>query len=171
MDIKRRVVLGQLVEEIELLGNVGEHLGALLQKRGDGGGAYLGLFHRPANKRLCGLGKGLGTHGADVFCVKILELFDIEDGRGLGDALYVEYLGKLLHGKYLALAAGAPAEQRDIVYNGIGEIALRDKILIRGVAVALAHLIVRIAHDRRAVDIGRDIPAEALVQQIVFRRA
>ena len=55
----------------------------LLQKRGDGGGAYLGLFDGLADKRLGGLGKGLGAHGADVFCVKILELFDIEDSRGL----------------------------------------------------------------------------------------
>ena len=171
MNIQSRVVLGQLVEEIELIGNVGENLRALLQKRGDSGGAYLGLFDGLADKRLGGLGKGLGAHGADVFGVEIFELFDIEDSRGLGDALYVEYLGKLLHGEYLALAAGTPAEQRDVVYNGVGEIALRDKIFIRGVAVALAHLVVRIAHDRRAVDIGRDLPAEALVQQIVFRRA
>ena len=36
--------------------------------------------------------------------------------------------------------------------------------------MALGHLVVRVAHDGRAVDILGDVPAEALVQQIVFRR-
>ena len=37
--------------------------------------------------------------------------------------------------------------------------------------MALAHLVVRVAHDGRAVDVGRHVPAEALVEQVVLRRA
>ena len=34
--------------------------------------------------------------------------------------------------------------------------------------MALAHLVVSIPHDGRAVDIGGDFPAECLIQQIVL---
>ena len=137
MNVKRGVVFRQRVEEIELFGDIGQDLGALLQKRGDGGGVDGGAFDRLTDEGLGSPCEVLGAHCADVFRVKIPELFNVENRGGLGDALDVEYFGKLLHGEYLALAAGAPAEQRNIVDNGVGEIALRYKILIRGVAVAL----------------------------------
>ena len=35
--------------------------------------------------------------------------------------------------------------------------------------MALGHLVVLVAHDRRAVDILRDLPAEALVEEVIFR--
>ena len=34
----------------------------------------------------------------------------------------------------------------------------------------LGHLVLAIAHDRRAVDIGRDVPAEGFVEKIVLGR-
>ena len=49
-------------------------------------------------------------------------------------------------------------------------IALRLEILIARVAVALGHFVLRVAHDGGAVDVGRDLPAERLVEQVVLRR-
>ena len=37
--------------------------------------------------------------------------------------------------------------------------------------MALGHFVVRVAHDGRAVDIARHVPAETLVQKVVLRRA
>lgn len=66
------------------------------------------------------------------------------------------------------LALGAPAQQADVVQHGLGQVALCHQILIAGIAVALGKLILRILHDRRAVDVGGDLPAERLIQQVVL---
>ena len=103
--------------------------------------------------------------------VEVGQLFDVEDGGGLGDAADVENLRQLGQGKELplgVLASGRPAQQGDVVDHRLGQIAHGDEILVGGVALALAHLVVGVPHDGGAVDIGGYVPAEALVQQIVL---
>lgn len=115
----------------------------------------------------------LGGHGAQVVGVKIPELFNVEDRRGLGDAADVENLRQLAQREELplgVLAPGGPAQQGHVVLHRLGQIALGDEVLVGGVAVALAHLVVRVPHDGGAVDVGGHGPAEALVQQVVLGR-
>ena len=169
VDEELGIVLGQLVEEVDLLRDIGQHLGALLEKRGDSRGVIRGVLHAPADIRLRRFGKVLGAHGADILAVEVAQLVNVKDRGGLGNTGKVKDIDKLVHAEYLLLAARAPAEERDIVDDGVSQVALGDKILIGWVAVALGHLVVRVAHDGRAVDILRDVPAEALVQQVVLR--
>ena len=169
MDEELRVVFRQRVEEIDLLRDLGQHLGALLQEGRDGGGVIGGIFDRLTDKRLGHLCEGLRAHGADILGVEVAQLFDVEDGRGLGDAGEVKDLLELVQREDLPLAPGAPAEEGDIVDDRVGQKALGDQVLVGGVAAALGHLAVLVAHDGRAVDILRDGPAEALVQEVVLR--
>jgi len=122
----------------------------------------LGLFIERLGRELFHI---LGVHPA--------QLFKVEHGGGLGDARDVEDLRELVKRKELALgqlALGRPAQKRHIVEHGLGQIARADQILVAGVAVALGHLVLRVAHDGRAVDVGRDFPAEGLVEQVVLGR-
>ena len=169
MDIKRRVVFGQRVEKAELSGDVGELFGALLQNGGDERGVIRLGLDRPADPRLGGAGKRLRGHRLDIFAVEIRQLLDVEDRRGLGNAGHIERFRQLGDRIDFPLAAGRPAEERHVVHDRFREIALRDKVLIRRVAVALGHFVVRVAHDGRAVDILGDVPAETLVEKIVLR--
>ena len=161
-------VLRQLVEEVQLFRDIGEDLGPLLQKGGDGGGVILLVLHRLTDVGLRHLGKFLRGHGPDVFAVEVFQLFNVEDGGRLGDAAHLENFLQLVHGEDLLLAPGAPAQKRHIVDHRVGEIALGDQILVGGVAVALGHLVVGVPHNGRAVDIAGNIPTEALVQQVVL---
>ena len=169
MDEELGIVLGQLVKEVDLLRDVGQHLGTLLEKRGDCRGVIRGVLHALADIRLRRLGKVLGAHRADILAVEIAQLVNVKDRGGLGNTGKVKDIDKLVHAEYLLLAARAPAEERDIVDDGVSQVALGDKILVGRVAVALGHLVVRVAHDGRAVDVLRNVPAEALVQQVVLR--
>ena len=54
-----------------------------------------------------------------------------------GDAGQIEGLGQLFDVEDLPLALRRPAEQRDIVHDGLAQIALLEQILVRGIAVAL----------------------------------
>ena len=168
MDKELGVIVGQGVEEVDLLGDLAQHLGALLEKGGDGRGVVAFVLHALADPGLRRLGKGLGGHGADVFGVEVAQLFDVKDGGGLGDAGQVKDLLELVQGEDLLLAPGAPAQQGDVVDDRVGEEALGDQILVGGVAVALGHLVLGVAHDGGAVDVLGDGPAEALVQQVVL---
>ena len=134
VDVQRRVVIGKSVEKVELFGDVGEHLRPLLEQSGYRRGVEFGVFHRLTDEGLGCPGKGLGAHGADIFAVEVFKLFNVEDGGRLGYALYVENFGKLGQGVYLPFAAGAPAQQGDVVDHRGREIALRDEVLIGGVA-------------------------------------
>ena len=171
--VEREVVVGESVEEIDLLGDVGEPFAAGLQQRRDLGGGIRLVLHALADERLSGSGEVLGRHIADIVGVEVGELFDVENGGGLGDARNVEGLGQLGHGEELllgALAARRPAEERHIVENGGRQEALRLEVLVARVAVALGHFVLAVAHDGGAVDVGRDLPAERLVEQVVLRR-
>ena len=67
-----------------------------------------------------------------------------------------------------------PAEQRDVVDDGVGQVAGLDEVIETRGTVALRELrdgaVLVLAHDRVEVDEGRDIPAERLVEQDVLRR-
>ena len=82
----------------------------------------------------------------------------------------VELLDKLVKGEYLLFALRRPAQQSDIVYNSLFEIALLHQILIRSVAVSLGKLMLLVLHNMLNVDINRDLPAESLVEKIILRR-
>ena len=113
----------------------------------------------------------LGAHLPDIVGVEVGQLLHVEDGGGLGDAADVEDLGQLSQGEELplgVLAPGRPAQQGDIVYHRLGQVAHGDEILVGGVALALGHLVVLIPHDGGAVDIGGHLPAEGLIEQVVL---
>ncbi|CAN4023978.1 HTH-type transcriptional repressor glcR, partial [Dysosmobacter welbionis] len=103
--------------------------------------------------------------------VEVRELVDVKNGGGLGDTGDIEGLHQLAEGEDLLLAAlalGGPAQQSHIVQNGLRQIALGLQVLVGGVPVALGHLAVLVPHNGGAVDVGGDVPAEGLVQQIVL---
>ena len=173
MDVERRVVVRERIQEVDTLRQVGQDLAARLHQGCDGleinlRGGDGGLQNR--------LGLGVERLGAElfhVFRVHPAELVDVEDRRRFRDAGDVEHLGQLLQREEFAfgqLALRTPAQKRDIVQHSLGQVAVADKILIARVTVALGHLMLRVAHDRRAVDIGRDLPAEGFVEQVIFWR-
>jgi len=165
------VIIGQCVEEIDLFGNVRQLFAPGLQQRGDPGGVDSGVLHRLTDVRLCNLCKGGRLHGPEIGGVEIGQLLDVENSGGLGDTGDVEHLHQLVQREDLLLgefALGRPAQQRHIVQNGVRQEALSLQILVGGIAVALGHLVVLVPHDGRAVDVGGDLPAEGLVQQIVL---
>ena len=140
VDIKRRVVFGQRVEKAELSGDVGELFGTLLQNGGDERGVIRLGLDRPADPRLGGAGKRLRGHRLDIFAVEIRQLLDVEDRRGLGNAGHIERFRQLGDRIDFPLAAGRPAEKRDVVHDRLREEALRDKILVRALYLLLTSL-------------------------------
>ena len=114
----------------------------------------------------------LGREIAQIIRVEIRQLFDVENGRGLGDAADVERPHQLVEREELLLAllaARRPAEKGNIVKDGGRQVALRLEVFIARVAVAFTHLMLRVAHDGGAVHVGRHLPAEALVEEVVLR--
>ena len=122
-----------------------------------------------------GLGLGeelLGGQAADILGVDGPQLEGVEDGGRLGDAVRRPDLDQISQREDLllgVLALGAPAQQADVVQDSLGQVALCNEILIAGVAVALGQLVLSVLHDRRAVDVVGDVPAESLVQQVILR--
>ena len=93
----------------------------------------------------------LRIHGAQIKGVKMLQLCQVKDGGGFGNAGDVEGLNQLLQRKdflFSQLTPGTPAQQRHVVQHGFGEISLCDQILIRRIAVPFGHFILRVAHHR-----------------------
>jgi hypothetical protein len=62
----------------------------------------------------------------------------------------------------------APSPAGPRIEHGGRQIALGDEILVRGIAVALGHLVVLVPHDGRAVDISGNLPAEGLVEEVIL---
>ena len=101
----------------------------------------------------------------------MIQLGNVKDGGGLGDAGHVKDLCQLLQREDLLfgiLALGGPTQQRHIVQNGFGQITLCLQILITGVTMALGHLVLGVPHNRGAVDVDRHLPAEGMVQQVIL---
>ena len=168
--VHAHIVLGHRIKEIQLFRDLAQHFAAGLQVCAQQllvDGAVYGLVD-PRLRLLLELFRG---QAADIFCVDGPQLEGIEDGRRLGDAVRRPDLDQFRQGEDLLLgilALGAPAQQADVVQHGLGQVALCHQILITGIAVALGKLILRILHDRRAVDVGGDLPAERLIQQVVL---
>ena len=112
----------------------------------------------------------LSGQGTDVGSVDGTQLQRVKDGRGLGNTGRIPDLDHFVQRENLLLALGRPAQQQQIVQHGGGQIALRHKVLIAGIAVALRQLVLRVLHDGRAMDVDGLLPAERIVQQVVLRR-
>ena len=128
-------------------------------------------MHGLVDPRLRLLLELLGGQAADIFRIDGPQLEGVEDGGRLGDAVRRPDLDQLRQGEDLLLgilALGAPAQQADVVQHGLSQVALCHQILIAGIAVALGQLVLGVLHDRRAVDVGGDLPAECLIQQVVL---
>ncbi|CAN4047659.1 Prolyl-tRNA synthetase associated domain-containing protein, partial [Dysosmobacter welbionis] len=163
-------VVRQLVEEIHLLWDLGQLLTAGLEQGGHGAHINDGVLHGLTDIGLRRFGEVLRRHGAEIRGVEVRELVDVKNGGGLGDTGDIEGLHQLAEGEDLLLAAlalGGPAQQSHIVQNGLRQITLGLQVLVGGVPVALGHLVVLVPHNGGAVDVGGDVPAEGLVQQIV----
>ena len=101
----------------------------------------------------------------------MIQLGNVEDSGRLGNAGHIEDTAQLLEGEDLLLGiltAGRPTQQRHIVEDGLSEITACLQILVAGIAMALGHLVLGVAHDGGAVDIGGNFPTKCLVQQIVL---
>ena len=165
------LILGQDVEEVQLHGDIGELLAPGLEEGGDLPGGVGLVLHGLTDIGLRHGVEVLGRELPEVVGVEVGELFDVEDGGGLGDALDVEDVGELLHGEELpfhVFAPGRPAQEGHVVDHRLGEVAHGQQVLIGGVPLPLGHLVVLVPHDGGAVDIGGHVPAEALVEQVVL---
>ena len=126
------VVGGELFEEVDLLGYIGQLGGALFEDSGelepvDGSAAQSLVEVRRGNG-----GELFVGHGLDVLAVEPLELVIVEHGRRLADTADVEDLAQLSEGEYLAVLLGAPAQQGDVVDDRLGQIAVVDQVLKAG---------------------------------------
>ena len=103
----------------------------------------------------------------------MIQLGLVEDGGRFGNTGQIKRLDKRIKREDLLLrqlTLGTPAQQSNVVENGIGQITLCLQVLIAGVAVALGHLVLRVPHDGGAVDIGGYLPAESVVKKVVLGR-
>ena len=168
--VQAHVVVRHGVKEIQLLGDLAQHLAPGLQVCAQQ--LFVdGAVHGAVDPRLGLFLELLGAQAADILRIDGAQLEGVEDGGRLGDALRGPDLDQLRQGEDLllgVLAAGAPAQQTDIVQHRLGQVALCHQILIAGIAVALGQLILCVLHHRRAVDIGGDVPAKGLIQQVIL---
>ena len=125
-------------------------------------------MHGAVNERVGQAAELLRRQGADVRRVDGPQLQRVKDGRGLGNAAGVPDLDHLVQGEDLLLAFRGPAQQQQIVQHRLGQIAFGHQVLVAGIAVALGQLVLGVLHDRRAVDVDGLLPAESLIQQVVF---
>ena len=82
--------------------------------------------------------KGFGGHFLDVQAVEPSQLLRVENTGTFVDAADVKLLFQFGKRHLFGVVLGAPAEQRDVVDNGVLEETFFDKVLVTGVAVALA---------------------------------
>ena len=158
------------IKEIELRGNILQHLAAGLQIGAKQVAVDVAMYGT-VDERVGQTAELLGRQGADVRGVDGAQLERVKNRRGLGNTRGVPDLDHFIERENLLLALGCPAQQQQIVQHGGGQVALGHQVLIAGIAVALAQLVLRVLHNGRAVDIDGLLPAERLVQQVVLGRA
>ena len=161
--------LRHLGEEVDHLRQLAEDLDAGLQAPLEDVQVHV----RDAGLFIPGHGRGgelLRGHAADVLGVHPAQLLDVEDRGGLGEPLQREGLHQLGEREELAVVAGVPADQGDVVEQRLLEVTLFDEVAVVGVAVALGELAVLVLHDRGQVDVDRLLPAKGLVEQVVLGR-
>ena len=174
VDEERGFICRQRGEKVEHTGDLRELCDALLQDFRKLVPRHFSVAENLTVVGHGGLGKVLRRHRLDVFAVEPRQLVIVKDGRRLADAAHIKRLFQLGKGKDLPVVLGTPAEQRDIVDDRLRQIALVDQIIKAGGAVALAQLgdvAVRVlAHDQGQVDVGRNLPAEGFIEEVVFGR-
>ena len=163
-------ICGEGGEEINLSGDIREAFAAGLEEVGDGEGIERTTTGRPyINPREGDLVKFFGGHCTDIFAAEPCEFCLIEDGRGFGDATYIEFLYEFIEGEFFVLLiGGAPAEQGDIIDDCFLDIAFIDEILIGGIAITFGEFSAGIPHNGRDVDISGHFPAEGFIEQVIF---
>ena len=167
-------IVGQFLKEREQRRDLVELRDARLQNRVEHGPRLFRIAEHRAVIRHRVFAERLRVHAADVFAVEPQQLIVVENGRRLADAVDRERLFELLEREDLLVVLRAPAEQRDVVCDDRGEVALVEQALEARRAVALRELrdgaVLVLAHDQRQMHVGRLLPAERLVKQVVLRR-
>ena len=102
-----------------------------------------------------------------VMEVDPVELFDVEDGRVLGDAVEGELF---IAAEDFLIAFRRPAEEGQEVDQCVGQVAHIAVLLDRCSAMALAHLLLVGAEDERYVSELRGFKAQCLVDDQLARR-
>ena len=164
-----------LAQEADLLRNLGEAADPLLEQRSNERPLRLELRPGDPGERQRNPGELLRGERLQIFAVHPGQLVVVEDGGRFVESVDVEDLLKLGERKEFTVILGRPAEQRDVVHDGGGEVSVRDESLETHGAVAFGEfrdVAVGVApHDERKMDVFRDLPAESAVEQIVFRGA
>ena len=122
------------------------------------------------HERRAALGDALDALGVHVLAGHPQELVEVEDRPALADVLDVEPLDELLDREDLGLAVEGPALQRQEVQHGLGRVALAAVVLERGVARALAELLLVGAEHQGQVPELRRLRAEGPVEQDLLGR-
>ena len=99
-----------------------------------------------------------------------VELFDVEDGRVLGDAVEGELFDEFVAAEDFLIAFRRPAEEGQEVDQCVGQVAHVAVLLDRRSAMALAHLLLVGAEDERYVSELRGFKAQCLVDDQLARR-
>ena len=111
---------------------------------------------------------GIG-HAVDVLGVDPVEFLGVEGRRVLGDAVERELAGQDIARNDCGLAVERPAEQRQIVHKGVGQVAGIAILLYGGGAVALGELLAVGAQDHGDVGEGGHRRAHGLVDHDLAR--
>ena len=83
--------------------------------------------------------------------------------------MVIKFLYQLLQRENLTVVHRRPAQQRHIVDNRLGNKALLDQILVRGMAAPLAQLLMLFVRNQRTVHINRNFPAKRFVETVILR--
>ena len=165
--LRRHTVLGQcrgrhLGVAVKKGCPVGQRHGgvaAVFEQRADGGQALVGLQATPPQLlghqwRQFGLGHGLEVLGVDPAQLGFVEL-----GRAAPEVVEVEPLQKLLAAEDFVVAV-APAQARQVVEQGIGQVAFVAVLRHRLGTVALAHFLALLVEHGGQVRIHRRLVPE-----------
>ena len=115
------------------------------------------------------IGKLSVGHAVDVLGINPIKLLGVEGRRVLGDAVERELAGQDIARDDCGLAVERPAEQRQIVDEGVGQVTGVAVLLHRGGAVALGELLAVGAQDHGDVGERGHGRAEGLVDHDLAR--
>ena len=160
-------------EEAGHVGHLHEGLGARLEQGHDARqvgrvevqavqGASIGQVFR--QQRGQALGRGL----LDIVGVQPFQLLQVKDRGRVAQVVRAEQADEFLAGEDLLVAA-APAQPRQIVHQGLGQVAQLPVLHHRERAVALGQLGLVRAQDHGHMAEARHVPAQGLVQQYLAR--
>ena len=112
-----------------------------------------------------------GRQLENVLLIEPVEFFRIEDRAAAADAGEIEYFGQFPAGEQFTIAGSwRPAQQRQKIHHGLGQIAL-SRVLHHGRrAMPLAQALPVRSKNQRHVREGRHSRLDRLVQQNLLRR-